>query len=97
MSIFLKLVLRVNFWDSLKVSILFFQLVCKKKAASAVRLTITIQIPVTRLAPFEQFKENYHPLQMKGVYKRAVIAAIKVSTVEPLYYGHHWDHVKCPD
>lgn len=40
---------------------------------------ISLQIPVTRLAPFERFKENYHPLQMKGVYKRAVIAAIKVS------------------
>ena len=36
------------------------------------------QIPVTRLAPFEQFKENYRSLQMKGVYKRAVLAAIKV-------------------
>ena len=40
---------------------------------------ISVQIPVTRLAPFEQFMENYHPLQMKGVYKRAVIAAIKVN------------------
>ena len=42
-------------------------------------IQISMQIPVTRLALFEQFMENYHPLQMKGVYKRAVIAAIKVN------------------
>ena len=44
---------------------------------------------MTRLAPFEQFTENYHPLQMKGVYKRAVIAAIKV-TVDIPYSWKMW-------
>ena len=49
---------------------------------------LLMQIPVTRLDPFEQFTDNYHPLQMKGVYKRAVIAAIKVRLIQNLLGTH---------
>ena len=31
--------------------------------------------------------------------KSMLVYAIPVcrATVKPLYYGHHWDHMKCPD
>ena len=38
-----------------------------------------IQISADKLDPFDRFSEHYLPLHMKGLYKKAVISALKVS------------------
>ena len=44
-------------------------------------LVLSSQIAGDRLAPFEEFSEHYHTSNMKGMYKKAVISALKVGLI----------------
>ena len=41
-------------------------------------LSLSLQVSYGKLIPFEEFKKQYNPFHMKGIYKKAVIGALKV-------------------
>ena len=56
---------------------------------------LSSQIAGDRLAPFEEFSEHYHTNNMKGMYKKAVISALKVCLIPVTVMSHSkapWSH-----
>lgn len=49
---------------------------------------LSSQIAGDRLAPFEEFSEHYHTNNMKGMYKKAVISALKVCLIPVTVMSH---------
>ena len=52
-----------------------------------------LQLVCKKLFPFAHFKEHFIPGKLKGIYKKAIFAAIKVS---PLFYSPVSSHSSSP-